>query len=108
MDSTSRKKAKDLDKVPITMKYNYQGQTYASKLDDGIKWVTDIEVGHIEFEDITKQLAHQKLDAPHRRIKRSGLVEATMFPESVQASEFIMIVSQFYDPNTKRCVDDKG
>lgn len=52
MDPTSGKKAKDLDKLPITMKYHYQGQTYASKLEDQIKWVTDTKVDHIELEDI--------------------------------------------------------
>lgn len=52
MDPTSNKRGKELDKLPITMEYQYQGQVYVSNLDDQIKWVTDIKVGHIELENI--------------------------------------------------------
>lgn len=77
-------------------------------MEDHIKWVTDTEVGHIELEDIRSQFEKPRLDAPYRRIKRSGLVEATIFPQSLQAPEFIMTIAQFYDTNTWKCVDDKG
>lgn len=54
------------------------------------------KIRHIEIKDIKTQL-----EAPHRRIKRSGLVEATIFPQSVQGPEFILIIAKFYDPNTR-------
>lgn len=86
MDPTSNKRIKELDKLPATMNYHYQGQIYASKLDDQIKWVIDSEVGHIELEDIRRQIDKPRLETSYRRIKRSGLVEATIFPQSIQAS----------------------
>lgn len=52
MDSTSSKKGKEIDRLPATMKYHYQGQVYASKLNVQIKWVTDTEVEHIEIKNI--------------------------------------------------------
>lgn len=52
MDSSSNKRGKDIDQLLVTMKYHYQGQVYALKLDDQVKWVTDTEIGHIEIEDI--------------------------------------------------------
>lgn len=51
---------------------------------------------------------NQGWDAPYRRIKRSGLVEATIFPQSIQAPEFIMTIAQFYNADTRKCTDDKG
>lgn len=56
MDPTSSRRGKEIDKLLVTMKYQYQGQVYVSKLDDRIKWDTNIEVGHIEIEDIKTQL----------------------------------------------------
>lgn len=98
----------ELDKIPITMKYQYQGQVYVSKLDDQIKWVTDTKVGNIELEDIKTQLDWPRLEAPLRIIKRLGLVEATIFPQSVQVPKFIMTIAQFYDADTRKCTDDQG
>lgn len=49
-----------------------------------------------------------RLEATQRRIKRSGLVEATIFPRSVQAPEFIMTIAEFYDPDTRKCPDAQG
>lgn len=43
-----------------------------------------------------------------RRIKRLGPVEATIFLQSVQALEFIMTVTQFYNADTRKCIDDQG
>lgn len=65
------------------MKYYYQGKVYVSKLDDQIKWVIDTDIEHIEIKDIKTQLDKPRLEAPLRRIKRSGLVEATIFPRLV-------------------------
>lgn len=82
--SPSKKKTKEevkLDKKLITMKYQYQGQTLASKLEDEVQWVTNTEIGHIELEDIETQLQVETLEAPYRRITRLGLVEATIFPQ---------------------------
>lgn len=90
------------------MKYQYQGQVHVSKLDDQIRWITDTEVGHIEIGDIATQLDKLNLDALHRRIKRSGLVEATVFPQSLQAPEFIMTIVPFYNPETRKCMDAHG
>lgn len=108
MDPTSSKRGKELDKLPITMKYHYQGQVYVSKLDDQIKWVTDTEVGHVELEDIRTQLDKPRLEDPYTRIKRSGLVEATIFPQSVQALKFMMIKAQFCKADTRKCTDAQG
>lgn len=87
------------------MKYHYQGQFYSSKLDDQIKWVTDTKIGHIEIEDIRTQLNKPKLEALHGRINRSGLVETTIFTQSVQAPEFIMTIAQYYNLDTRKCTD---
>lgn len=65
-------------------------------------------MGHIELKDIERQLEKSGLDAEHRRIKRSSLVEAAVFPQLVQVPEFIMTVAQFYNPDTKQCVDSIG
>lgn len=105
MDSSSNKRSKDIDKLPATMKYHYQGQVYSSKLDDQVKWVTDTEIGHIEIQDIRTQLDKPILEALHRRIKISGLVETTIFSQSMQAPEFIMTIVQFYDLDTRKCTD---
>lgn len=78
------------------------------KLDDQIRWVTDTEVGHIEIGDIATQLDKPNLDALHQRIKRSGLVEATVFSQSLQAPEFIMTIAPFYNPDTRKCTDTHG
>lgn len=78
---------------------------YLSKLDDHIKWVTDTEIGHIDIEDIKTQVERPRPEAPLKRIKRSGLVEATIFPQSIQAPKFIMIITQFYNSNTSKCID---
>lgn len=76
----SSRKAKDLENLSITMKYQYQGRTYVSKLEDAIQWVTDTEIGYIELEDIEKQLEKLGLSAKYRRIKTFDLVEETVFP----------------------------
>lgn len=65
MDSSANKRGKEIDRLPATMKYRYQGQVHVSKLDDQIRWVTDTEVGHIEIEDIGTQLDKPNLDALH-------------------------------------------
>lgn len=104
----SFRKEKDLEKLSITMKYQYQGQTYASKLEDTIQWVTDTEIEHIELEDIEKQLEKPWLSPKYKWIKRSGLVEETVFPQSVQAPEFILQVAHFYNPDTRQCVNADG
>lgn len=109
MDPTSSKKGKELDRLPATMKYHYQlGQFYFSKLDDQIKWVINTKVGHVELEDIETQLDKPRLEAPYRRIRRSGMVEATIFPQSIQAPEFIMTVAHFYNADTRKCIDAQG
>lgn len=77
-------------------------------MDDQIKWVTYTEIRHIEIEDIKTQLDKPMLEAPLGRIKRSGLVEATIFSQSVQAPEFIMTIAQFYDLDTRKCTDAQG
>lgn len=59
--------------------------------------MTDTEVEHVELEDIATQLDKPRLEDPYRRIKRSGLVEATIFPQSIEAPEFIMTVAHFYN-----------
>lgn len=48
------------------------------------------------------------MEAPKRRIKRSGLVEATIFPQSVWALEFIMKTIRFCDPSTRKCTHARG
>lgn len=68
----------------------------------------DIKVGHIELEDIRIHLDKPRLDSPYWRIKRSRLVEAKKFPQSVQAPKFIMTIAQFYNADTGKCIDDKG
>lgn len=81
--SPSKKKTKEevkLDKKLVTMKYQYQGQTLASKMEDEVQWVIDTKAGHIELKDIEAQLQAESLEAPYRRIKRLSLVEETIFP----------------------------
>lgn len=65
MDSSSSKRGKEIDRLPTTMNYHYQGQVYVSKLDDQISRVTDKEIGHIEIEDIRTQLDKPSLEALH-------------------------------------------
>lgn len=77
-------------------------------MDEKIKWVIDIEVGCIELEDIKTQLDRPRPDTLLRRIKRLGLVEATIFPKLVQALEFIMTVGKFYNVDTRKCLDGQG
>lgn len=45
------------------------------------------------------------IEALHRRIKRFGLVEATIFPQSLQVLELIMTIATFYNPETRKCID---
>lgn len=35
-------------------------------------------------------------------------MEATIFPQSVEAPEFIMTITQFYDADTRKCIDAQG
>lgn len=81
----STKEEDKIDKKPIIMKYQYQGKTLASKFKDEVQWVTDTKIGHIEIEDIKIQLtpAPHTLEVEYRRIKRSGLVEATIFSQAM-------------------------
>lgn len=82
----------------------------ASKLEDEVQWVTDTEIEHIEIEDIKTKLEAKihTLEAPYRRIKRSGLVEATIFPQAMQSPELIMTISKYYQQETRKCVDTDG
>lgn len=77
-------------------------------MDDQIKWVTDTKVEHIELDDIITQMDRPRWEPRYRRIKRSGLVEATVFPQFVQAPKFIMMIAQFYNADTRRYIDDQG
>lgn len=93
------------------MKYQHQGHTLASKLEDEVQWVTDTEIGHLELEDIKTQLQPEPhaLEAPYRRIIRSGLVEApTIFPQEMQSPELIMTIAKYYHRETRQCVDVNG
>lgn len=105
MDLISSKRGKELDKIPITVKYHYQGQVYVSKLYDQIKCITNTEVGHVELEDIGTQLDKPWLEVPYRRIKRSKLIETTIFPQSIEDPKIIMTMEQFYNADTRKCID---
>lgn len=103
---TSKKRTKEeakLDKKPIIMKYQYQGKTLASKLEDEVQWVTNTEVGHIEIEDIKTQLEAEPhtLEASYKRIKRLGMVEATTFPQTMQSPKLIMTIAKYYQQETR-------
>lgn len=43
-----------------------------------------------------------------KEFKRSSLVEATVFPQLVQALEFMMAIAPFYNPETRKCTDAQG
>lgn len=108
MDSSTNKRGKEIDRLPATMKYHYQGQVHVSKLEDQIRWVTDTEIGHIEIEYIKAQFNKPSREALHQRIKRSSLVETTVFAQSLQAPELIMAIAPFYNPKTRKCTDAEG
>ncbi|XP_059073321.1 uncharacterized protein LOC131874098 [Cryptomeria japonica] len=99
-----------LDKKTTTMKYQYEGHNLASKLEDEVQWVTDTEIGHIEFEDIKTQLQREPhaLEAPYKRIKRLGLVEAIVFPQAMQSPKLIMTIAKYYQQEMRQCVDANG
>lgn len=51
---SSRKKTRNeirLEEVPITMKYQYQGQTHASTFEDKVQWIIDTKI-NIKLEAI--------------------------------------------------------
>lgn len=97
-----------LEKNPPTMKYQYQGQSLISKFGNEVQWVTNTEIGPIEIEDTRKEVAQTNLNAPYRRIKRSRLVEATIFPQAVQSHRLILTIAQHYNKDTRKCRDTNG
>lgn len=86
--STPRKKTRSdvkLEKNPVIMKYQYQGQTLVSKFENEVQWIIDTKIEHIELDAIKQEVDHPNLQVPYRRINRSGLVEATIFPQEIQS-----------------------
>lgn len=108
---SSRRKTKTeikLENVPFTMKYWYQGQTNACKFENKVQWITNTEIGHIQLEAIKSEVYGENPNSAWRRIRRSGLVESTVFPQAIQTLELILAIAQHYNKDTRKCMDTKG
>lgn len=80
---SSRRKTKSLsklEKIPVTMKYKYEGQITPSKFENQVQWIIVTEIGHIKLEAIKREAYGNNPNSAWKRIGRSGLVQSTIFP----------------------------
>lgn len=77
-------------------------------MENEVQWVTGIEIGHIDMEAIRPAIWDKDANISYLRKERLGLPHEIVFPQKVQSTELIMVISQHYNEATRQCLDGKG